>query len=191
MDHGNATETNKMTHVDGSASMASQPEPEQKPSAKNKAKADCSLCEEVGADLTPENGTWDCKNLGVKRFCQLNCPDRKRAVFAECIVSRNEGFAINSQLSLEDNTCEAVIGPCDVSLVKKNAPDNFKWNGIDYSSTFDFSTSHSNTKIALWGRRRCNSGSGFHHNTQILCKINRNGAKWIYKGNANKKCRND
>jgi hypothetical protein len=159
------------------------------PSATALEKADCSLCAEVNAELTPENGEWECNNFNAKRVCQLRCPDRKRAVYVDCVVAKNQAFAINDQKTHENNTCEAVVGPCDISNIAEHAAtqDEF-WNGVDFQRDFDFSEAHENQKIVLWGRKKCDSGTEFHPNTQIQCKINNKGVVWRFKGNPSKKC---
>ncbi|CBY23496.1 unnamed protein product [Oikopleura dioica] len=156
-------------------------------------KANCSLCADVPAALTPENGEWDCKSYITKRVCQLRCPDRKRTVFADCTVAKNQAFAINDQKTHEINSCEPVVGPCDISNIAENAPkDDEKWNEIDFLQDFDFSATHENSNILLWGRKKCNSGSEFHPVTEIMCKINKNGVVWKFKGrNPGKKCPGD
>jgi hypothetical protein len=163
------------------------------PSEKSKLlKANCSLCAEVSAEFKPENGEWDCQSGITKRFCQLRCPDRKREVFVDCNVSKNQAFAINDQKTHENNTCEPVVGPCDISRLTENVPDDNKWEGIDFLQDFDFSRTHWNSNVQLWGRKKCDIDGYFHPITEIICKINREGVVWKFRGqNPTRKCPGD
>ena len=47
---------------------------------------------------------------------------------------------------------------------------------------FDFSGTHRNSNIYLWGRKKCDAGGYFHPITEIICKINREGVVCKFRG---------